>query len=582
MISIKIVNIGDVKNIEDMLEWYVNEGTAKIVFNNNMLEITSDDEDEIKQILSDGGFDVGEVEAKKIQQGKFVGSLLKASRTASLLETSSELEKIMETSSKETAGGVGMLGGDANDILEGIILTNTDKTDAELIAIIKADSFLMDEIKEMGITDNDLISYIKDTKMIFGKKETATKETAELKVGDKIIVKHINMQNEPEFLSATITEFNDNGTFNVTTKFKNINYLTVLDVMSTATKETAMNEDELKKWKECGFTKSEALKWQENWFDNPKEAKEYKDYGLSPEDAKIWSGINMDGGSSWGFDPGIAKECIDKGISYRRAREMEDDELEVLLDEAKKNLDGKSEGASKETATKETASILKNSLKTIDKEEFYNYLKKKKEPNNIINICADIFESGNLEDQDLNALKIIYSRLIEKNESTVANEIKSYLDKQTASKETAPMGEYKDFADCVSKNKDKEDPEAYCGSIKQKVEGEKETTEFKIGDKLQHYKFGEVILKSIDNTTYSIPMFTVVNKQGEEIYVSQGELKTASKLSDDWEYAGKMHGKDYYVGIKKIAEVENENAKIFDSVGKLLYEGSIKKTGIFM
>jgi len=33
-----------------------------------------------------------------------------------------------------------------------------------------------------------------------------------------------------------------------------------------------------------------------------------------------------------------------------------------------------------------------------------------------------------------------------------------------------PFASYKDFADCVAKNKDKDDPEAYCGSIKAKVE----------------------------------------------------------------------------------------------------------------
>ena len=33
-----------------------------------------------------------------------------------------------------------------------------------------------------------------------------------------------------------------------------------------------------------------------------------------------------------------------------------------------------------------------------------------------------------------------------------------------------PFGEYKDFDDCVSKNKDKDDPSAYCGSIKAKIE----------------------------------------------------------------------------------------------------------------
>lgn len=33
-----------------------------------------------------------------------------------------------------------------------------------------------------------------------------------------------------------------------------------------------------------------------------------------------------------------------------------------------------------------------------------------------------------------------------------------------------PFAGYKDFADCTSKNQDKGDPDAYCGSIKHKVE----------------------------------------------------------------------------------------------------------------
>lgn len=34
-----------------------------------------------------------------------------------------------------------------------------------------------------------------------------------------------------------------------------------------------------------------------------------------------------------------------------------------------------------------------------------------------------------------------------------------------------PFGEYKDFKDCVEKNKDKKDPEAYCAKIKEQIEG---------------------------------------------------------------------------------------------------------------
>lgn len=33
-----------------------------------------------------------------------------------------------------------------------------------------------------------------------------------------------------------------------------------------------------------------------------------------------------------------------------------------------------------------------------------------------------------------------------------------------------PFAGYSDFADCVSRNRDKDDPDAYCGSIKHEVE----------------------------------------------------------------------------------------------------------------
>ena len=54
-----------------------------------------------------------------------------------------------------------------------------------------------------------------------------------------------------------------------------------------------------------------------------------------------------------------------------------------------------------------------------------------------------------------------------------------------------PFASYTDFADCVAKNPDKEDPEAFCASIKQKVEGEsvKETATPKdVYEALAHVK----------------------------------------------------------------------------------------------
>lgn len=36
-----------------------------------------------------------------------------------------------------------------------------------------------------------------------------------------------------------------------------------------------------------------------------------------------------------------------------------------------------------------------------------------------------------------------------------------------------PFAGYRDFADCVAKNRDKRDPEAYCAAIMHKVEDKK-------------------------------------------------------------------------------------------------------------
>jgi hypothetical protein len=51
-----------------------------------------------------------------------------------------------------------------------------------------------------------------------------------------------------------------------------------------------------------------------------------------------------------------------------------------------------------------------------------------------------------------------------------------FPDARTAMKKGAPFAGYSDFAACVAANQDKDDPEAYCGSIKHKVEdGKKES-----------------------------------------------------------------------------------------------------------
>lgn len=46
-----------------------------------------------------------------------------------------------------------------------------------------------------------------------------------------------------------------------------------------------------------------------------------------------------------------------------------------------------------------------------------------------------------------------------------------FYERNASLKKGAPFAGYDDFADCVSKNQDKDNPEAYCGAIKNKVEG---------------------------------------------------------------------------------------------------------------
>ena len=50
-----------------------------------------------------------------------------------------------------------------------------------------------------------------------------------------------------------------------------------------------------------------------------------------------------------------------------------------------------------------------------------------------------------------------------------------------------PFGEFKDFADCVSKNQNKESPEGYCADVHKKITGKwpsEESLLFKAMDKI--------------------------------------------------------------------------------------------------
>jgi hypothetical protein len=61
----------------------------------------------------------------------------------------------------------GKFSSDASDVLEGMLLTHPTESTKLLVERIKADEMLADEIKQMHITDNELVSYIHDTFTVY-------------------------------------------------------------------------------------------------------------------------------------------------------------------------------------------------------------------------------------------------------------------------------------------------------------------------------------------------------------------------------------------------------------------------------
>ena len=72
-----------------------------------------------------------------------------------------EAIKILKVA-KALVSGIGGLGGEASDILGGIVLMNRDKTVRLIMQMVKRDRFLREEIKELGISNPELFKYIFD------------------------------------------------------------------------------------------------------------------------------------------------------------------------------------------------------------------------------------------------------------------------------------------------------------------------------------------------------------------------------------------------------------------------------------
>ena len=82
-----------------------------------------------------------------------------------------------------------------------------------------------------------------------------------------------------------------------------------------------------------------------------------------------------------------------------------------------------------------------------------------------------------------------------------------------------PFGQYKNFADCVAKNKSKDNPKAYCATIQRKAEGKKES---KISE-----KFGKIDLKEIEKEYHSKGYIATTHKD------SSGDI-IQKETMDQW------------------------------------------------
>ncbi|MHA1286176.1 MAG: hypothetical protein ACTSPB_02110 [Candidatus Thorarchaeota archaeon] len=82
--------------------------------------------------------------------------------------------------------------------------------------------------------------------------------------------------------------------------------------------------------------------------------------------------------------------------------------------------------------------------------------------------------------------------------------------------------EYKDFEDCVKKNKDKKNPEGYCAEIKRKVEGSNERELIELGAKVTD--------SNLNNGLAELKLTVLTEGTWNKIYYSHEELKRSLDL----------------------------------------------------
>lgn len=158
-----------------------------------------------------------------------------------------------------------------------------------------------------------------------------------------------------------------------------------------------------------------------------------------------------------------------------------------------------------------------------------------------------------------------------------------------------PFAEYKNFADCVKKNQDKDDPDAYCAEIKRKVEKSAESswqfdmTFEKVGDKGGHlYLAGYASNGNNDEDNQSMDMDSL--RDVFDTYMKNPIVKLLHDTTPQWKGAvGKViekytdsEGKEWVTsfGIKPFLVIKMSKSPKLEWLRGMIDEGLFRGLSI--
>jgi ribosomal protein L37AE/L43A len=136
-----------------------------------------------------------------------------------------------------------------------------------------------------------------------------------------------------------------------------------------------------------------------------------------------------------------------------------------------------------------------------------------------------------------------------------------------------PFGEYKNFADCKSKNKDKDSPDAYCGYIKHQIEGGAKKEECLEAPEHEAYHLEED-LKKMEATDYVCPACGSrdtgeYEKSGVATCWKCGNVFNISSDFEGMKEEEKFRSADSVMNLALHKEDENEVKRLEEEIAKL-------------